>query len=102
MVAPRGFCRAQELVLLNRRVTPDEAVSIGLVTRVVDDATLAVEALAVATQLAVGPTRALGRARQLLFDSFGASLEGHMEAESRAIADASRTSHGQAGIAAFT
>lgn len=60
-----GLRRAQEIILTNRRIGADEALSIGLVSRVVDDCDLMREALAAAKQLAAGPVAAIGGARQL-------------------------------------
>jgi 2-(1,2-epoxy-1,2-dihydrophenyl)acetyl-CoA isomerase len=96
-----GLRRAQELVLLNRRLNADEAASLGLITRAVDDAVLATEAMTVAEQFAGAATRALGRARQLLGTSFGAEREAHMEAEARAIAESAATADAREGISAF-
>lgn len=102
-ILPRliGLRRAQEVVLLNKRVPADEAAQIGLVTRAVDDATLAEEGAVIARTLAGSATLALGRARQLLADSFSNSLETQMELESRALAELSKTPHGREGVGAF-
>ena len=96
-----GMRRAQELALLNKRLNAEEAAAIGLITRVVEDATLEAEAVTLAEQLARSATSALGKTRQLLLQSFSSTLETQMEAESRAIAELGRTPHGQAGVAAF-
>jgi len=96
-----GLRRAQEMMLLNKRASAEEAVQLGLITRVVDDAALAAETDAVAATLAAGATGALGRARALLLSSFGATFETQMEAEARAIADSARSTEGREGIRAF-
>jgi 2-(1,2-epoxy-1,2-dihydrophenyl)acetyl-CoA isomerase len=96
-----GLRKAQELTFLNTRVTADEAASLGLITRVVEEAALDEEIQNVSKRLAAAATPALGIVRRLLFDSFSASLETQMEAEARAIADLSRTAYGREGIAAF-
>ncbi len=96
-----GLRRAQEMAITNRRVKAEEAAEIGLVTRVVDDATLADDAAALATTLASSATQAIGRTRALLLDSFGASLETQMDHEARSIADLSRSPHGIEGVTAF-
>lgn len=96
-----GLRRAQELVLTNRRVVAEDAATLGLVTRVVDDAALAAETQALASDLATSATAALGQARRLLLGSFDSSLETQMELESRAIAEAARTPHGREGVRAF-
>lgn len=94
-----GVRRAQELCLLNERLEAGRAAEIGLITRVSDTPTE--DALVVARRLAAGPTVSLGATRRLLLDSFDATLEGQMEAESRSIAALSRTPDGREGLAAY-
>jgi 2-(1,2-epoxy-1,2-dihydrophenyl)acetyl-CoA isomerase len=96
-----GLRRAQELVLTNRRVSAEEAVTLGLVTRVVEDHALADEAMAVAAQFVKSATRAIGRTRNLLLASFSNSLEEHMELEARSTAQSGRDPEGREGMAAF-
>ncbi len=96
-----GLRKAQELTFLNTRVPAQEALSLGLITRAVEDANFEGEVQAMANRLASSATPALGRVRNLLIDSFSASLEAHMEAEARAIAASSRTAEGREGVAAF-
>lgn len=96
-----GLRRAQEILLLNKRVSAAEAVEIGMITRAVPDETLAAEAEAIVTKLADGATRALGRTRNLLADGFSASLEAQLEQEARNIAAAGRDAESKEGVAAF-
>ncbi len=96
-----GMRRAQEMVLLNRRVSAEEAAQLGLITRAVPDEALAAEADSVVQQLAQGATAALGRSRNLLHSSFTTTLETHLEAEARAIADSARTEDARTRMAAF-
>jgi 2-(1,2-epoxy-1,2-dihydrophenyl)acetyl-CoA isomerase len=96
-----GLRRAQELMMLNPKLSAAEAAAMGLITRAVDDAALDAEVAALADKLAQSATGALGRARQLLLNSYGATLESQMEAEARAIADSARSAHGKAGVQAF-
>ena len=96
-----GLRRAQEWALTNKRVSAAEAVEAGLITRVVPDEELAEEATKLAAKLASGAVRAMGRTRNLLLDSFGNSLEQHLEQEARNIAAAGRDTEGKEGIAAF-
>jgi len=97
-----GLRRTQELMLTNRRLSAAEALEWGLVTRVVPDGELADEARALAQRLAEGPTRALGRVKELLHESFQGSLETQLERESRGIADMAAGVDGPEGIRAFT
>ena len=96
-----GRRRAQEISLSNRRVSAEEAAAIGLVTRVVADDALEAEGAELAANLARASTAAIGAARQLLLDSFGAKLEDQLEREAQAIADAGATPEARGAIAAF-
>lgn len=96
-----GLRQAQEMIVTNRRVSAEEAQRMGLVTRVVDDACLAEEAMAVATRLAASATQALGRSRRLLLQSFDTGLEAHLQTEAREIAAAAGTPDGREGVHAF-
>ena len=96
-----GLRRAQDLLFTNRRVLSDEALALGLVTRVEADERLAEAGAEMARELARGPTPAIAMARQLLLDAYGSAPETQMEREARGIADAVRHEHGRAGIAAF-
>lgn len=88
-------------MLTNRRVLADEAVAIGLATRKVDDAALMEEALAAAMALAAGPTRAIGRTRELLLRSHDTSLETQLELEARALAASAADAEGREGLDAL-
>lgn len=96
-----GMRRALDLALTNRVLSAEEALEIGLVTRVVPDAELSEAADELAGHLAAGPTAAFGRTKQLLYASFSETLETQMELETRGIAAASATADGREGIAAF-
>ena len=96
-----GYRRAQEIIFSNRRVSAEEAAAIGLVTRVVADDALEAAGAELAANLACASTAALGTARQLLLDGFGAKLEDQLEREAQAIAAAGATPEAHAAIAAF-
>ena len=96
-----GVRVAQTMILTNRRVPAEEAVETGLVTRVVLAAALVAEASALAGQLAAGPVRALGAARELLLTSSTHTLTEHLDAEARAIAAAGEGAEAHEGIDAF-
>ncbi len=96
-----GLRRACDLVLTNRVLTAAQAEEWGLVNRVVPDAAVRDEALALARTLAAGPTRAFGLAKRVLCEGAASSLEDAMERESRYIAQAAATDDAAEGIAAF-
>jgi 2-(1,2-epoxy-1,2-dihydrophenyl)acetyl-CoA isomerase len=96
-----GLRRAQELTITNRRLSAEEAVDWGLITRVVDDEVLLPQAHELAATLAGGPTEAFASARRLLLASSGDDLEVQMEREAREIAANAMGHDGTEGIAAF-
>jgi 2-(1,2-epoxy-1,2-dihydrophenyl)acetyl-CoA isomerase len=96
-----GLRRAQEMEIGGRVLTAAEALDWGLVTRTVPAADLASEAEALATRLAAGPTVALAAMRRLLRESWGATLEQQLDAESAAITRSARSADAREGITAF-
>lgn len=96
-----GLRRAQEIALTNRRFVAAEAAEIGLITRVVDASNLVGEAMTIAETLAASPVAALAGTRELLFASYGASLEGQLAAEARRIERAAGSHEAKALIAKF-
>lgn len=95
-----GAKRAMELMLLNRTLTADEALSWGLVNEVVADEQLLEHALELAARLARGARGAYGATKRLLAHSLGA-LESQMVLESEAIAAQAVSEEGLEGIRAF-
>src|SRR5215469_16816534 len=95
-----GAKRAMELMLLNRTLTADEALSWGLVNEVVADEVLLEHALELAARLTRGPRGAYGATKRLLAHSLGA-LESQMVLESEAIAAQAVSEEGLEGIRAF-
>lgn len=96
-----GAARAAEITLLNRPVDAAEAGSIGLVSRVVPDAELDETALATATALAAGPTRAYAQMRRLLRESWSRTLAEQLAAEVAALGATGATADSSEAVAAF-
>lgn len=96
-----GTRRAMELMLTNRRLTAQEALEWGLVNRVVADEDLPGETMALARELADGPTLAYGQVKALLHRSLSGTLETQMELEARGIAAMSHTADAKEGAIAF-
>jgi 2-(1,2-epoxy-1,2-dihydrophenyl)acetyl-CoA isomerase len=97
-----GLRKAQELALTNRTLAASEALEWGLVTRVVADAALRDEALAVSRRIASGPAFAQSVVKKLLLCSLRNGLEEQMELEGREISRAAQSPDGKEGIRAFT
>ena len=96
-----GLRKAQELMLLNPKLSAAEALEIGLVTRVVADDALDAETDALAAELAHGPRRSHAGIRRLLLASYGNDLETQMELEGRSLAACAASPDGREGIDAF-
>lgn len=96
-----GTRRAMELFLTNRRLSAQEALAWGLINRVVADEDLMGETMALARELADGPTLAHGVVKSLMHRSLSGTLETQMELESRGIAAMSHTEDAKEGAAAF-
>lgn len=96
-----GLRLTQEMMYTGRRLTAEEAVRHGLVTRIVKDHRVSSEARRVASQIAQGPTTAYGMVKRLLAEHGATSLEQQLEAERAAIAAARTTTDGREGVAAF-
>jgi 2-(1,2-epoxy-1,2-dihydrophenyl)acetyl-CoA isomerase len=96
-----GRARALEMMLLGERVSAEKALEWGMIARVVDDAHLASEAVALATRLAQGPTVALGLVRQLARDAEQLPLTGALAAERVAQRRAGETQDFKAAVMAF-
>ncbi|HKD68624.1 MAG TPA: enoyl-CoA hydratase-related protein [Candidatus Binataceae bacterium] len=96
-----GLRRALDLTLTNRVLSAREAMDWGIVNRVVPDAELAEAAQGLAREMAGGSTAAFGAAKRLLRESFSNTLETHLQAEARTIADRARSADTGEGITAF-
>jgi enoyl-CoA hydratase/carnithine racemase len=78
-----GLARATELLMLGDRVGADEALRIGLVSRVVEPEALMDEARALAARLASGPAFALGMTKTLLNQELDIDFTAAIEAEAQ-------------------
>jgi 2-(1,2-epoxy-1,2-dihydrophenyl)acetyl-CoA isomerase len=96
-----GVAKAKELLLLPRTVTADEALELGLATRVVDDDALVAEAAAVAARLAAGPTLAYASLRQAVAYSAGHDLAASLENEERLMRLTGASADHRAAVEAF-
>lgn len=96
-----GFGRASALMMLGDKVTATEALQMGMIYKVVDDAELDREAFAIAKQLALMPTRGLGLTKRLLNESFANNLEEQLRLEEKLQAEAGKTADYKEGVNAF-
>jgi 2-(1,2-epoxy-1,2-dihydrophenyl)acetyl-CoA isomerase len=76
-----GSAKARELYLMPRTLSADEALALGLVTKVVDDEDFEAEALAFARALAEGPSVTLGYMKRNLNHAVTLPLEAALDLE---------------------
>ena len=96
-----GLRKAQELMLTNTRLSADDALALGLVTRVVDDDALDDAADALAAELAEASRGSTASVKKLLLSSFDHSLEAQMDIEARMLSACADSADGREGIRAF-
>lgn len=97
-----GLRKAMELVLLNPRLSADEALTLGLITGVFDDASFDADVLAIARRIATGPAAAFGVAKQLINHAAGVDqLDGHLDEELQQLARIADGSDFAEGLDAF-
>jgi 2-(1,2-epoxy-1,2-dihydrophenyl)acetyl-CoA isomerase len=96
-----GLRAAKEIVLLDEPISAERAVELGLATEAVAGDEFAECLDELATQLAEGPTVALGEASRLVTESFDRGIEAQLAAETDTIGQATRTDDYKRGHAAF-
>jgi 2-(1,2-epoxy-1,2-dihydrophenyl)acetyl-CoA isomerase len=96
-----GKMRAMELSILGERLPAEKALEWGLVTRVYDDNELMDRARQLATEVASGPTLALGLIRRLYWESGGNSYEEQLNLERQMQRRAGSSADFQEGVRAF-
>jgi 2-(1,2-epoxy-1,2-dihydrophenyl)acetyl-CoA isomerase len=95
-----GLRKALEIALLNPTLTASEALELGLVTRVVPDAQLYDAALALARELAAGPTASLAATKRLIWDGIGTRVDDRLGEEARIVSELSGNEDAGEGLAA--
>jgi 2-(1,2-epoxy-1,2-dihydrophenyl)acetyl-CoA isomerase len=96
-----GLRKALEIALLNEPFDAAEALRLSLVNRVVPAAELEAETNKLAQRLANGPTRAIGRMRRLMRQSFESDLATQLNAEKEGFAASISTRDFTEGVRAF-
>ena len=96
-----GLARAKELVLLGPRLTADEALAAGLVSRVVENEAFPAAVKEFADRLAKGPPIAMRLAKHVLNRAAEVPLDAALEAEAMAFGHVTSTEDVFEGIQAF-
>ena len=96
-----GTGKATELFFTGETLTAADALSLGIVNRVVPDAELQAETARWASKMAAGPTEALGRTKLLINSSYTKQLDQHLAEEAMLIAETARTADFEEAVKAF-
>lgn len=96
-----GLGKATELVFMDPVLNAAEALEMGLVNRVVDDADLQRVTQEIADKLAKGPTRSFAIAKDNLNNAMLGLLERQLELERSGMIKAARTNDYKEGLKAF-
>ncbi len=96
-----GMKKAMEIVLLTKRYSANEALSMGLINSVVNDSVLERETLAVAKSIANSARNAVSCAKKLLRDSLQNNLNDQLQAELQSFLQCAVTDDFAEGVNAF-
>lgn len=96
-----GLHRAKELIYSGRQLSAQEALEMGIVSKVLEPEKLLPETLATAARLALGPRIALKLAKNMLNQSYKRDLQGALEVEALCQAACFQTQDQKEGAAAF-
>ena len=96
-----GFSKAAEMALTGDMIDAQEALACGLVSKVVPDSDLLVEARKLADRIAVNPTQAVRMTKRLLWESRSVNLDTLLELSAAMQALAHATDDNREAIAAF-
>jgi len=96
-----GHAKALELAVLGEKVTANQALDLGLVTKVIAEDVWEQEVQAFAERLASMPTKAIGLIKRYMNESWHASFENYLEKEAHGQRIAGLTADHKEGVRAF-
>jgi 2-(1,2-epoxy-1,2-dihydrophenyl)acetyl-CoA isomerase len=96
-----GPAKARELLFFPRRIDADEALRIGLVTKVVPHAKLREETMKMARELAQGPTLTLGHMKENITAALELPASAYFDIEARNFVRCFETEDHKEAVAAF-
>jgi 2-(1,2-epoxy-1,2-dihydrophenyl)acetyl-CoA isomerase len=102
-ILPRliGYQQASALMMLGDKVSAEDALKMGMLYRVYEDASFMEEVMQLAKKLAEMPTKALLMTRELLMQSASNTLDQQLDAEGEYQAKAASTEDYREGVNAF-
>ena len=96
-----GLKAAMEMVLLNEAMPAEQALQLGLINRIVPEAALEAEAMALAARIAAGPRVSQAHAKRLMRQSFATGFDDQLDAEKAAFMDCAAQPDFAEGVLAF-
>ena len=96
-----GMARALEIAVFDRPISPEKALSWGLVTEVVDDGEGKNRAVEMIRQICTGSLVSFAASKKLITDSFDTPFEVQLENERNLLSWAAEQPDGKEGIGAF-
>ena len=96
-----GIAKAMEIAILDKPISGKEALSLGLVTYVVEDGQSVKRALQLLEEIQQIPVSSFAASKKLIVDSFNNSLEEQLEKEREALSWCAEQPGGREGVAAF-
>jgi 2-(1,2-epoxy-1,2-dihydrophenyl)acetyl-CoA isomerase len=96
-----GLQEAKRIALLNERIPATEAEEIGLVTEIASSEAFDERLSELASSVAEGPTKALGRISRMLEESFARQVSDHLTEEVEQIGQSAKTDDYIEGVSAF-
>lgn len=96
-----GLAKAMEMCCTGEKIGAEEALRLGIVSKVVPHEELMTATMELARKLAAAPTRAVGLTKRLLYAAAANDLPAQLEAEAYAQETAGRTRDHREGVLAF-
>ena len=96
-----GVRKAKELAILGEKLSAEDALSAGLVTRVVPDADLDSAVAKLVERIVAAPAESVRRAKFLMDQSLGNSLEKQLQLEAQCFGECAATEDFAEGVRAF-
>ncbi|MGD8748678.1 MAG: 2-(1,2-epoxy-1,2-dihydrophenyl)acetyl-CoA isomerase PaaG [Balneolaceae bacterium] len=96
-----GLQRANIMYLLDEKISPQKAVEMGLIYKVVDSAELTNEARRICQKLAIMPSKGFGLYKRAINQSFVNTLDEQLEVEADLQTEAGKTHDYKEGVQSF-
>ena len=96
-----GEKRAAEMLMTGMTITAQQALEMGMINRIAFAENLAADSIALAAQLAAGPTGSIGRIKRMMNASFSNDLTQQLALEAECQLESGRSADFKEGVTAF-